>query len=374
MDLIGGMQQAHAALARSRDGEAQRIADAVRDQRIVGVLGEAEVGKTHTIRQGLGMLNSSARVLYVDLDGAASDDHVGFLFAKQVAKALLRGADLSLLSAGVLVPAGVEQRRNLLAEVLGVEGVEEALRDWPSGNYPSALALRGVEALAEQTELILWIDHVEAPRLTPRHPLKPDRLLWGLRELSQRHEGVRLLVSAREAADDMIVGSRAAFHQLGLWLSLECPTPAMWREVADQLNVSPYTAHELASRTGGHPRTMLLALATLKLADGALPSQADDVLAELTAHDDGVARRAVEHAQSLHRLGGQVLIQVARAQRPYGAAQRGSSSPQEISKVLARLRLAGLLRRTDRWAIVNPLVAIRARGTAAEIPGLGNAG
>ena len=283
----------------------------------------------------------------VDLDGAASDDHVGFLFAKQVAKALLRGADLSLLSAGVLVPAGVEQRRNLLAEVLGVEGVEEALRDWPSGNYPSALALRGVEALAEQTELILWIDHVEVPRLTPRHPLKPDRLLWGLRELSQRHEGVRLLVSAREAADDMIVGSRAAFHQLGLWLSLDCPTPAMWREVADQLNVSPYTAHELASRTGGHPRTMLLALATLKLADGAWPSQADDVLAELTAHDDGVARRAVEHAQSLHRLGGQVLIQVARAQRPYkcGPESIGNRllAPEGFQSLGARRQCLGRL-------------------------------
>jgi hypothetical protein len=107
----------------------------------------------------------------------------------------------------------------------------------------------------------------------------------------------------------------------------------------------------------------------LKQTDGDRPSRAEDVLAELTAHDDGLARRAVEHAQSLHRLGGQVLVQVARAQRPYGAAQRGSASPQEISKVLARLRLAGLLRRTDRWAIVNPLVAIRARGGVAELPG-----
>lgn len=86
----------------------------------------------------------------------------------------------------------------------------------------------------------------------------------------------------------------------------------------------------------------------------------------MAAHDDGVAARAVQHARSLHRLGGQVLVQVARGQRPYASTQRGTASTQEISKVLARLRLAGLIRRTDRWDVVNPLVAIRARGTVAQ--------
>lgn len=368
MDVIGGMQQAHAALAASRAGEAQRIADTLREQRVVGVLGEAEVGKTHTIRQALTVLGGDVSVLYLDLDGAAGDGHIGFLLAKQVARALLRGADLSLLSVGVLVPARVERRRLELAEILGLEGMEEALREWPSGGYSSAAALHGVEALAGQRDLILWIDHVEAPQLTPRHPVQTDRLLWGIRELSQRRERMRVVVSAREGMEDRLVGQQAAFHQHGQWLSLNVPTPVMWAEAADQLGISTRTARELAVLTGGHPQTMLLALVTLKLADGGWPSHAEDVLGELVAHDDGLAARAVQHARSLHRLGGQVLIQVARAQRPYGVAQRGSSTPQEISKVLARLRLAGLLRRTDRWAIVNPLVAIKARGTVSEPP------
>jgi hypothetical protein len=366
MDVIGGMQQAHAALAASRAGEAQRIADTLSDQRVVGMLGEAEVGKTQTIRQALNTMGDDACTLYLDLDGAAGDEHIGFLLAKQVTRALLGGTDLSLLSAGTLVPSGVERRRLPLAEMLGIDGMEEALREWPSGRYNSASALRGLEALAEQRDLILWIDHVEAPRLTPRHPVKTDRLLWGIRELSQRHQRLRVLVSARDGVQGEIVGSRAAFHQQGQWLSLDVPTPRMWREVAGQLDVPTRTAQELAALTSGHPQTMLLALVTLKLADGGWPSRAEDVLGELAAHDDGLAARAVQHARSLHRLGGQVLVQVARAQRPYGVAQRGSATPQEISKVLNRLRLAGLLRRSDGWAIVNPLVAIRLRRTVHE--------
>lgn len=176
-----------------------------------------------------------------------------------------------------------------------------------------------------------------------------------------------MMVSARAGIEDELVAPRAAFHQQGQWLSLDTPGPSIWREVAGQLGVSRRMARELAVLTGGHPQTMLLALVTLKLANGGWPSRPEDVLEELAAHDDGLAARAVQHARSLHRLGGQVLIQIACAQQPYGAAQRGRATPQEmISKVLARLRLAGLLRRTDRWAVVNPLVAIRARGGVAE--------
>jgi hypothetical protein len=140
----------------------------------------------------------------------------------------------------------------------------------------------------------------------------------------------------------------------------------MWRDVAQRLGVSTRVAQALAGLTGGHPQTMLLALNAICLSEDERPPRAEEVLGELAAHDDGLAARAVQHARSLHRLGGQVLEQVARAQRPYGTAQRGKATTQEISKVLARLRLAGLLRRTDHWTVVNPLVAIRARGTVAE--------
>src|SRR4029077_12719676 len=101
------IQEAHAALAAARVGEAQRIAEAVAAHHVVGVLGEAEVGKTRTIGQALRLPNDGPAMIYLDLDGAASDEHVGFLLAKQIARTVLGGTDFSLLSGGVLLPGRV---------------------------------------------------------------------------------------------------------------------------------------------------------------------------------------------------------------------------------------------------------------------------
>lgn len=363
MDVIGGMQRAHAALAESRAGEAQRIAETVEKQGIVGVLGEAEVGKTETIRQALARLNRRVALVYIDFDLIASDAHLGFQVAKQLARALTAGVDLSLLAAGALVPARLDRTRLVLSEILGIDGVEEALREWPSGTYGSVPAFEALRRATQERDVLLWIDHLEAPRLTPRHPVNVGRLLWGIRELHQQ-ESFRVLVSAREGIAHLITGPKAAFHQQGQWLTLDVPSVTLWRDVARKLNVATKPAQELAMLTNGHPQTMLLALTMLALAEPGWPRYGvEHVLAEMAAQDDGVATRAAQHARSLHRLGEQVLVQVARGQKPYAAAQRGTASTQEISKVLARLRLAGLLRRADQWQVVNPLVAIRARGT-----------
>ncbi len=367
MDVIVAMQQAHAALATSRSGEAQRIGEAVAKHGIVGLVGEAEVGKTQTIRQALSGLNSRAAIVYLDFDAVASEGHVGWQIAKQIARASTSGVDLSILSAGALVPARLEHTRIALAEILGVDGVDESLREWPSGAYGSLQGFEALERFALTREVLVWADHIEAPRVTPRHPVDVGRLLWGVRELRQRQTSVHILVSGREGIRDVVTGPQAAFHQQGQWLTLDTPPASMWRDVAERLKVPVRTAQELTVLTGGHPQTMLVALTTLAMRGDDLPRYGgEQLLAELVAHDDGVAARAVQHARSLHRLGGQVLVQVARGQRPYGSAQRGAATTQEISKVLARLRLAGLLRHADRWEVVNPVVAIRARGTVAE--------
>ncbi|MGH2878630.1 MAG: hypothetical protein ACRDK4_03350 [Solirubrobacteraceae bacterium] len=367
MDVIGAMQQAHAALATCRRGEAQRISDTIAKNGIVGLLGEAEVGKSQTMRQALGVLNIRAATVYLDFEAVASDGHIGWQIARQIARASTSGIDLSILSAGALVPARLERTRIVLTEFLGVDGVEESLREWPSGDYSLLTAFEALERFAMTRDVLIWADHIEAPRVTPRHPVDVGRFLWGLRELHQRQRNVRIVVSGREGIRDIVTGSKAAFHQQGQWLTLDAPPASMWRDIAQRLKVVVRIVQELAVLTGGHPQTMLVALTTAAMRGDDLPRYgAEQLLAEVVAHDDGVAARAMQHARSLHRLGGQVLAQVARGQKPYGLAQRGATSTQEISKVLARLRLAGLLRHTDKWEVVNPVVAIRARGPVAE--------
>ncbi|MGC1852900.1 MAG: hypothetical protein WA687_10735 [Solirubrobacterales bacterium] len=318
------------------------------------------MGKTETIRQALAQLSDST-VLPLDLDGAASAEHVGFLLAKQIARAAVGETNLSLSVGGVVRPSAAERARTELVELLGWEGFEEALRSWPSGKFGISMAFPCLEEFARRGELLLWIDHLEAPSLTSRHPLKVDQLLWGVRDLIQRVPNLGVVFSGREGGYRQILGPKAAFHQQGQWLAMENPSAGTWRGVAERMGVSGGVAEELAEMTGGHPSTMLLGL--LDLEDRRVLPPAYDLLRDLASRDDGLAGRAMQHARSLHRLGGQLMSQVAGGERPYAASQRGTTSSQEIRKALDRLRLAGLLRKGERWEILNPLIAIRLRGT-----------
>lgn len=376
MASLPHIDPAQTALASVRSEEVRRIRDAVRRERVVGVLGEAEVGKTRTVRQALA--SSGQRMLYLDLRWAAGDGHLGHLLARQIAQAIAPAADFD-------TPAVAEERRSTrelvrsiestrvrMSEVLG-GGLDEALRPWPSGRYGWPAALESLEALCERQETLLWLDHLEAPRLTFRHPLKVGPLLWSLSELVERCENLRLMICGREAARDDALGVRAAFHRRGLWLTMRAPSVSDWDAAASMLGVRHEIARELASLTAGHPRTMLLALTMLTASGAECPEpgneSAEALLNELAARDDGLASRAIEHARSLHRLGGQVLTQAALGQRPYAGAQRGATTTQDLSKALTRLRLAGLLRHERRWSVVNPLVAMGLRATArAQIP------
>lgn len=358
---------ARRVLAAVRAPEADRIRGALRSSRVLTVLGEAEVGKTETLRQALA--EDEGHVLRLDLAWAASEEHLAFLLARQIASAFPFGAESPSSMRHSPLPSHAEQARSQLAEILG-GGLGESLRVWPSGRYGWAAALEGVEALAQNHEVLLWVDHLEAPRLSFRHPVKVGQLLWSMSELVERACGLRLLVSGREAAGDEALGPRAALRQRGQALSLRAPTVEEWWQVAELLEAPAEVAAELARLTSGHVRTMLLALTAIA-GDARADRQrgAEEVLRQLAAHDDGLATRAIEHACSLHRLGGQVLTQAALGQRPYANAQRGATTTQDLSKALKRLRLAGLLRHEQRWTVVNPLVEMRLRWAApAESP------
>jgi hypothetical protein len=356
------------ALADAREAEAGQILEALGRSRIVGVIGEADAGKSETVAQALRI--GRVEPLLIDLDNAPGEHHVAWLTARAIARNWFGAVDLSLLH-GPLQPARVRQGRLQLERLVGVPLVDEALREWPSGALSLDEALAALDRMSEQADdVVVWIDHLEAPLLTPRHPLDVDALLWSLREISQRRPGLRLAFSCRPGAADLALDPRAAFHQSGTWLSLAAPPPPVWGRVAAGLGMDPRAAAQLATLTDGHPRTMLLALAE-RLGAAAVPARAPapaEQLRELAMRDDGHAARAMQHARTLHRLGGQVLSQIARGERPYAEAQRGAASTAEIYKVLDRLRLAGLIQRPERarWRLVNPLVAIRLRGTLEE--------
>lgn len=361
MDLIEGIPEAKASLARARLPEAERIAASVEAHRVVGVLGEGEVGKSEVVRTALDMADGNAAIVCLDMDAVAGDPHVGFLLAKAVARRIAGEADLSLLSAGALWPSRVEKTRHELAGLMGLAGLDEALRRWPTGAFSAAAGLELVEVLARRRPVILWIDHLESPSLTPRHPVRVDRVLWGVREMTQREPRIKVVLSGRKALERELLGRKAAFHQQGRWLSIDNPPPAVWREVAERMRIWPPLAAGLAEVTQGHPATMLHALLHIRQTTAGYRRLLDPrgILRTLAARDDGLAGRAVQHARTLHRLGAQVLTQIAHGERPYAVEQRGSSVPQEIRKVLERLRLAGLVRPGEHWAVVNPLLAIR---------------
>lgn len=346
---------AYRYLVEARAPEAAALAEAMRSSRVVGVLGEAEVGKSETIRQALG--SPAVALLTLDLDGVAGGEQLAFRILKQIATAFLGAPAFSILSVGTLVPTSIEAKRVELSRLIGVDGLEEALREWPSGTFSLTDALSGIENLAVEHETIVWLDHVEAPVLTPRHPLDVDALLWSLRSMSQRQDRLRLVISARDAFQAEILGPERAFFEQGRWITVDNPQAPIWAEVGERFGLASVPTRELAALTGGHPATMLRALAVAADAGDGDGLRGRDIFRDLAATSYPLTARSVQHAQSLHRLGAQVLGQLALGLKPYAEAQRGSSAPQEIRRVLGRLRLAGLIRHDPGgWSVVDPLV------------------
>lgn len=360
MDLSEWKRRAWVALRTARAAEAEEIASALDQTRVLGVVGEAEVGKSQTVAQALALRPDSGPLLTLDLDGAADEWHVGWLVARAIARAAIGDMDVSLLAAEALAPERVRQRRRALTRVVGTALVEEAMRPTPTGEIGLTAALEAIDALVERSGAArIWIDHIEAPGLTPRHPVDVHDLLWKFRELNEREPLISLVISGRAAAERMANGPSAAFYGSGRWLTLARPTVHAWKEVGADLAIDPRHAETLAGLTSCHPQTTLLALSAQAVAGADV--QPRDVMLDLIAGDDGLNARALQHARSLHRLGGQVLLQVAAGAPPFGAEQRGRTSRTEVAKVLERLRAAGLIARHGRgdWQVVNPLLAWR---------------
>lgn len=361
MDLIEVYKRAGRLLRDAREPETDRIVDARDQSRVIGVLGEAEVGKSTVVAATFGSDREGWALLHLDLAEAADESQVAHQLLRQIAEAYL-GRDLFLrLSIAVLVPKEAANRRRELSRDIGIDAADEALRPWPSGNVSLTDALAATAVLAADRETFLWIDHVEAASLTPRHPLDVGKILWLVRGIQQRLDQFTLVISGREAFQTDLLGPEQAFHQQGRWLTIDNPPLDAWRRIGDELGVDAYVTDELENLTRGHPPSMLQALALAT--DRPAPTTGGAIILDLASASTSLAARANQHARSLHRLGGQVLVQVARGEPPYGQTQRGSEPQQAITRVLGRLRLAGLLRHDpEGWSVVDPRVRAVLRG------------
>jgi len=357
-----------AGLSAARRHDVARVDEALRRFGVAGVHGEPEVGVTSVIDATLRA--GQQRSVRIDLDGVTDEHDVAWLLARGIARADVGPTEFSLMHVREgLRPTSARRAYVAFAEKAGAEIATLALADAAAADVGVEEALRAFERVFDQQVVppVLWIDHVQAPALTPRHPLDVDRLLWNVRAMQQRFE-VPVIVSGNQAATPVAFGPAGAFHGDGAWVTLGRPGRDAWREVAASLDQHAPPRHwvdEMVDITHAHPATMVLALSLyVEMPDRA--RTAPDLWLMLSL-DDGHVARTMQHARSLHRLGGRIVTQIAEGRGPYTDAQ-GPSAVKEIHRAVRRLHEAGIITqpRPRAWELTNPVVGGRLRRTMPQ--------
>jgi hypothetical protein len=369
------------ALTAEREHDIGRLEYALKHAAVVGVHGEAEVGKSTLTDITLGRLGRYP--ITVDLAAATSDHDVVWMLAKGLGRAIIRSdADPNVPSLAMLTlpdglrPSSASRARAQLGARVGDHILELMLADHAdeAQQVPLDRVLAAISATSEESASrpVLWVDHLEAPALTPRHPVDAAKLLWTIRAESQM-TGLQVIVSGSKAATSLAYGKKGAFYGDGQWVTIDRPRGRFWGSVAERANIAPAAwGTGFADIADGHPPTMLIALATkTQLAGDPSPM---DVWDHILALDDGLANRTLQYARQSHRLGGQVLRRIARGDGPYSGAQ-DQAARKEIHKVTQRLHRAGLLTQPmpRTWSITNPVVAQHLSGRPRRSPRYGPA-
>jgi len=328
---------ARGKLTATRSDVVERIEESALALPLTGVMGEADCGKTllcSIVRAN--MHRRGTLVISLDLDGAYSPNQLAWRWAKELARAVIDPVALSHLAAlgQDMWPARTRNQILRLGEHLGEEAAALAELSSPPpgvGNLDvvaSTLAATG--RLAQERDTLIMIDHLEAPSLTPRHPLNVAQLLWRVRAVTQLQPRLRVLLVSR--------------------------TPAV--KLATATGRSRDLVKLVLSRTGGHVNSTLELLEVLST-DAAVTDVETAIRALAALHTD-LTRRTIQHARTLHRLGGHILQVIAEGKRPYQETPDARS--KEIGAAVTALHLAGIIRRQDalrqkNWAITDPRVA-----------------
>ena len=341
-----------------RADEAKRINQQIDQRRFVGLEGEAGVGKSMVLRRVLASryVEARSRPGVVDLDGAWGIGRTAWLFFHAAAEAIAGPVALSHLEAldEGLMPSSSRRAGFTIHKLLGSE-IADAVLHGSTLKDDRSLLTQAVDVFEEIVDVVLVIDHLEAPSRSPRHPVDIEQLLWQLRSVHQRNGSMRIcLCGRREAAEDARRES-AAFYSDGIWLTITPPTKDVWQYVARaawptlELDTLRGRVEQILKLTHGQPASTI---AVLTQDVDLTPLEAEHRAAE---EFTGAAQASLEHARSLHRLGAHLFYEIAQGQRPYSAVPGGKT---EVTRALSALRAAGLLvsHGRGRWRLTEPLI------------------
>lgn len=220
-----------AALSQARHSDLARIDEALRTFGVTGVHGEAEVGITSMIETAIRVSRQDA--IRVDLNGVTSEADVAWLMARGLARCELGSAAFSQMTLPEgLRPTSANQQFLHFAGLAGTHVAELARSEQPFDGVGVPAVLDAMASIYKQNVMppVLWIDHLQAPSLTSRHPVDVNALLWNVRAMQQQLEAP-IIISGHRTATLTAFGQLGAFHGDGRWVTLARPDLDVWGEV-----------------------------------------------------------------------------------------------------------------------------------------------
>jgi hypothetical protein len=343
-------------LTAAREPFIAELAQSIAHFHVTGITGDAEVGKTTLVQAAL-RGDSDRRTIRLDLAGAYSPNRLVWQWARSLARTFMTGA--SFVHVTTLPPeAWPAATRSQLAQFEERFGREIARLAEQRNPDKGIGSLDLVESLTQATitadperQVVLVIDHLEAPGLSFRHPVDVADLLWRIRTIAQQAVDLRIVLLARPPAVGLATDQKSAFFGDGQWLRLVRPDATQFAEATGQ----PLSRVEDVLRyTAGHVEATMAFLGRAQNGDSVR-----SIALALAAENTLLTDRTLQHARALHRLGGHLVAAIANGRGPYEATPDAGS--REVSSAMRQLHAAGIVRRPngvddDQWELNDPRV------------------
>jgi DNA-binding CsgD family transcriptional regulator len=358
-----------AVIDRARLPLVERISEAITEDRFVGIIGEAEVGKTHVFDRAASALAADGwKFVTLDLDEVYSANQLAWRWARQLARAVMDDVAFShVTSLGASMwPASTRGEFVTLPSRIGPEAARLMQMPYPDGT--TATGDQELKALADATvklaqdhggRVVLAVDHLEAPENTRGRVPHADKLLWTIRSATQQTADLHVAVLCRPAARSLASGPERAYLLDGRWLTIGGLPPI---DLSDRLSERESAAALAATR--GHPAATHELVTEMLDGEPPVPGHKrrgvalDTAIGRIASRHVALAGRFLQHAFSLHRLGGHLVHAIARGEGPYTGSP--NIDPSLVGEAVRRLDLAGLIAKPDRekteWVISDPRV------------------